>query len=174
MAKEKNSKMVRAARTRQLTEVGREQYERDLRPHCFQPGQSGNPAGRPKGSKNKVNRIPELLKSVLGAKKAAEIDGLSMEEVDSIENLILTLGIKELNKLGASDASPAYLTTLSRAAIMDMKNGRTKVMDLLRDRQFGAVKKEVDVTTNGGSLGMPQSYTPEEAKEILKRIEENY
>ena len=157
---------------KEMSEKAVEQYERDLRPHCFQPGQSGNPAGRPKGSKNKVNRIPELLKSVLGAKKAAEIDGLSMEEVDTIENIILTLGIKELNKLGASEQSPAYLTTLSRAAIMDMKNGRTKVMDLLRDRQFGAVKKQVDVTTNGEGL-VPQSMTPDEAKDLLKRIEES-
>lgn len=171
---EKNKKASMSARTRHLTGEGREQYERDLRPHCFKPGQSGNPAGRPKGSKNKVNRIPELLKSVLGAKKAAEIDGLSMDEVDTIENLILALGIKELNKLGASEQSPAYLTTLSRAAIMDMKNGRTKVMDLLRDRQFGAVKKEVDVTTNGGSLGAPTTMTPEEAKAVLKKIEEEY
>jgi len=173
MANERKERRSRAARTRQLSEEGREQYERDLRPHCFKPGQSGNPAGRPKGAKGK-NRIPELLKSVLGAKKAAEIDGLSIDEVDYIENLVLALGVKELNKLGSSDASPAYLTTLTRAAIMDMKNGRTKVVDLLRDRQFGAVKKEVDVTTNGGSLGAPTSMTPEEAKQVLKKIEEEY
>ena len=173
MANVKKEKRSEACRERMRT-AGKEQYERDLRPHCFQPGQSGNPAGRPKGAKNKVNRIPELLKSVLGAKKAAEIDGLSMDEVDSIENLVLALGIKELNKLGAAESSPAYLTTLSRAAIMDMKNGRTKVMDLLRDRQFGAVKKEVDVTTNGGSLGAPATMTPEEAKQVLKKIEEEY
>ena len=136
----------------------------------WQKGQSGNPNGRPKGS---VNRIPNLVKECLGAKRAATVEGLSSKEIDTIENIVLALGIKELGDLGKFDKAPAYLVTLARAALMDMKNGRTKVMDLLRDRQFGAVKKEVDVTTNGMSVA-PTSMTPKEAKEMLDEIEKEF
>lgn len=146
-----------------------EQYEECLRQHCFKPGQSGNPKGRPKGT---GNRIPNLLKECIGQKKAALVEELNSIEVDAIENLVLTLGIKELNEVAKNDNTPAYLTTLARAAIMDMKNGKTRVMDLLRDRQFGAVKKEVDVTSNGVGISTT-TMTPDEAKEMLKRIEES-
>ena len=149
--------------------TGKERSKENIVPFQFKKGQSGNPAGRPKGS---CNRIPELLKTNLGAKKAALIEGLKPWEVDTIENMVLSLGLKELQTLSKSDTAPAYMLTLVRAAIMDMKNGKTKVMDLLRDRQFGAVKKEVDLTSNGQSMA-PQSLTPKEAKEMLKKIEES-
>ena len=64
------------------------------------------------------------------------------------------------------------MRTLAMAALHDMKNGKTQTINLLRDRQFGAVKKQVDVTTNGASV-IPQSLTPKEAKDLLKRIEED-
>ena len=147
-----------------------EQFEQCLRPHCFQEGKSGNPNGRPKGS---GNRIPNLLAECIGKKKAALVMELNDNEVDAIENLVLALGIKELNEVAKNDNTPAYLTTLARAAIMDMKNGKTRVMDLLRDRQFGAVKKEVDVTTNGMSMAQV-CMTPNEAKEMLAKIEKEF
>ena len=156
--------------TRTVSPEEREKLEKNLVPHQFKKGQSGNPKGRPKGS---VNRIPSLLKECIGAKKAALVEQLNKSEVDSIESLVLAMNLQELTALSKSNVAPAYLITLVRAAIMDMKNGKTRVMDLLRDRQYGAVKKEVDVTTNGQSMA-PQSMTPKEAKEMLKQIEENF
>ena len=132
----------------------------------WEPGQSGNPKGRPK------SRIPDLLKAYVGKKRAEESKMLNWAEIDEIELSVLSLGNKELNALIKGDDVPMYMKGLALAALHDAKNGRTKTIDLLRDRQFGAVKKEVDVTTNGQSMN-GQSLTPEEAKDFLKKIEES-
>lgn len=50
------------------------------RPTAWQPGQSGNPAGRPKGSRNRANLAVEELQDLLGANAAAlgsELVGLA-------------------------------------------------------------------------------------------------
>ena len=132
----------------------------------WKPGESGNPAG------SRKSRIPDLLKQYLGQKKAERVMGLNSREIDEIEMIVLSLGNKELQSLIKGDDVPMYLKGLALAALHDAKNGRTRTLDLLRDRQFGAVKKQVDVTTNGQSM-TPQSMTPQEAKEILKKIEES-
>ena len=139
-------------------------FEKNCKAHTWQKGQSGNPNGRPK------NRIPQLLSDYIGKKKAEKVEGLNHFEIDTIETMVLTLGHKELNALIKGDDVPMYLKGLALAALHDAKNGRTKTIDLLRDRQYGAVRKEVDVTSNGQSVS---SMTPKEAKEMLKQIEES-
>ena len=140
-----------------------------LREHQWKPGQSGNPKGRPVGTKN---RVKELLEGLLTVKQVKENTNLEQHEIDAIEQVILSLDLPALQAVAKSDKAPTYMLTLARAAMWDMKNGKTQTMNLLRDRQFGAVKKHVDVTTNGESMA-PQSMTPDEAKELLKRIEES-
>ena len=132
----------------------------------WKPGESGNPKGRPK------SRSRELLNELLTVKQVKENTMLDDKEIDAIETIIMSMGLPELQAIAKSEKAPAYMITLARAAMWDMKNGKTHTMNLLRDRQFGAVKKQVDVTTNGESM-LPQSMTPDEAKEMLKRIEES-
>ncbi len=39
-----------------VTTAGKQRkQERNIEPHCWKPGQSGNPAGRPKGSRHKLS-----------------------------------------------------------------------------------------------------------------------
>ena len=140
----------------------------NIEPHKFKPGQSGNPKGRPKVK----NRIPNLLKECIGRKRAQLTEELSDVEIAAIEKVLMTLGIKELQAVAKNEDTPAYMKTLAMAAIMDMKNGKTKTMDLLRDRQYGAVKKQVDVTSKGMVLG--QTMTPDEAREMLDAIEKEF
>ena len=132
----------------------------------WQPGESGNPGGR------KRSRVAELLDGCLTRKQIKENTKLDDDEINAIEQIILSLDLKSLQAVAKCESTPAYMKTLAMAAILDMKNGRTKVMDLLRDRQFGAVKKNVDVTTNG--MSMAQSMTPSEAREMLRQIEKDY
>ena len=146
--------------------MGKEQGWANIEPHKWKKGQTGNPNGRPR------NRVKELLSTCLTKKQVQENTNLTATEIDFIESIILSLDIKALQQRAKSDATPAYMKTLAMAAILDMKNGRTRTMDLLRDRQFGSVKKTVDVTTNGQSMN-PVSMTPKEAKEMLKKIEES-
>lgn len=132
----------------------------------WKKGQSGNPNGRPK------NRVKEFLDSILTVKQVKENTKLEEKEIDEIEQYIICLDTPALKKVVESEKAPTYMRTLARAAIWDMKNGKTQTMNLLRDRQYGAIKQKVDVTTNGESM-IPQSMTPDEAKDLLKRIEEN-
>jgi hypothetical protein len=140
---------------------------KNIEGHQWPKGVSGNPKGRPK------SRVTALLEGCLTKKQIQENTNLSSEEIDAIEKIVLSLDLKSLQAIAKADATPAYMKTLAMAAILDMKNGKTRVMDLLRDRQFGAVKKQVDVTTNGMSMAA-QSMTPNEAREALKKIEEEY
>lgn len=137
-----------------------------LREHQWKPGQSGNPNGRPR------NRVKELLDGLLTVKQVKENTNLEERDINAIEQIILSLDTPALQAIAKSEKTPVYMRTLAMAAMWDMKNGKTQTMNLLRDRQFGAVKKQVDVTTNGESM-VPQSMTPDEAKDLLKRIEES-
>ena len=133
----------------------------------WQPGQSGNPKGRPK------SRIPDLLKVYVGKKRAEATKMLNWAEIDEIELSVLSLGNKELNALIKGDDVPMYMKGLALAALHDAKNGRTKTIDLLRDRQFGAVKKEVDVTTGGQTLN-EKELSDQQARELIAKLEKEY
>ena len=137
-----------------------------LKAHQWKPGQSGNPNGRPR------NRVKELMEGLLTVKQVKENTNLEQRDIDAIEQIILSLDTPALQAIAKSEKTPVYMRTLAMAAMWDMKNGKTQTMNLLRDRQFGAVRKQVDVTTNGESM-VPQSMTPDEAKDLLKKIEES-
>lgn len=63
--------------------------EKEQANHLFKPGQSGNPAGRPKGSKNLQVLFREAMQ------KIAETDGLS---ADDIELELAKVGIERAKK----------------------------------------------------------------------------
>ncbi len=172
-----DTKLNKRGNRRGMTEGSRKAREKGYNQKCFsnvenykwKPGQSGNPKGRPVGTKN---RVKELLEGLLTVKQVQENTNLEQRDIDAIEQIILSLDTPALQAIAKSEKTPVYMRTLAMAAMWDMKNGKTQTMNLLRDRQFGAVKKQVDVTTNGEGI-IPKSMTPDEAKDLLKRIEES-
>lgn len=162
---------------RGMTEGSRKAREKGYNEKCFanienhkwKPGQSGNPNGRPKCAKT---RIRELMEGLLTVKQISENTNLDERDIEAIEMAILSFDTPALQAIAKSEKTPVYMRTLAMAAMWDMKNGKTGTINLLRDRRFGAVKKQVDVTTNGESM-VPQSMTPDEARALLKRIEES-
>lgn len=157
---------------RGMTEGSKKGYGKNmeaLERNKWPKGVSGNPNGRPKGTRN---RVKELLDGLLTVKQVKDNTRLEQNDIDAIEQVVLSLDTPALQAIAKSDKTPVYMRTLAMAAIWDMKNGKTQTMNLLRDRQFGAVKKQVDVTTDGKPM-TGQSMTPDEAKEMLRRIEES-
>ena len=111
----------------------------------WKPGQTGNPAGRPR------NRVSALLRRVL-SNKARKAEGLSLDEVNTIERVVLSLDESSLRKIKEDPETPAYLKTLVCAMLADMKDGRMQAADRIRSRQYGDVPVPLDVTAHPVSI----------------------
>ncbi len=133
----------------------------------FQPGQSGNPAGR------KKNRVTALLKQVLPKGSIKKSEALSIEEINTIEKSVLSLQLADLQLLAKMEETPAYMKTLAMAIIIDMKNGQTKTVDLLRSRQYGTPTQKMDLTSGGQPIHQ-REMSPEQAKKVIAELDEEY
>lgn len=133
----------------------------------FQPGQSGNPAGR------KKNRVTALLKQVLPKGSIKKSEALSIDEINTIEKSVLSLQLADLQLLAKMQETPAYMKTLAMAIIIDMKNGQTKTVDLLRSRQYGTPTQKMDLTSGGQPIHQ-REMSPEQAKKVIAELDEEY
>ena len=133
----------------------------------WKKGESGNPAGKPR------SRVKELMEGLLTVKQVKENTNLDDKEINAIEQIIMSLDTTALQAIAKSEKAPTYMRTLAMAAMWDMKNGKTNTMNLLRDRQFGSVKKQVDVTSNGQGLN-EKEISDKEARELIARLEKEY
>ncbi|MCL1932351.1 MAG: DUF5681 domain-containing protein [Candidatus Azobacteroides sp.] len=121
----------------------------------FQKGESGNPNGRP------PSRVPEALKIVLGRKKAKKFYQLNETEINEWEAAILTMTTNELKALAIWEDCNSYAKGLAMGIIFDMKNGNTKTIDKLRERQFGKAVQKVELTGADGRPFNPEPLTIE-------------
>lgn len=48
-----------------------------LEPHNFKPGQSGNPNGRPKGTRNRSTIVREAIEAILQGKDQQVVDAMT-------------------------------------------------------------------------------------------------
>lgn len=136
----------------------------------WQPGQSGNPKGRPK---NRV--IQEWLPNALGKDRARKIKDLSRDEINTWERRLIVAGSDDLTAIAKSADAPIYAKNLAMAILYDTKNGKTATIDKLRDRQYGMPAKRIELTgADGSPLMPPSSMTQEEARDFIKQLEEDY
>jgi hypothetical protein len=57
------------------------------------------------------------------------------------------------------------------AIITDMKNGKTDTVQKLRERQYGQVKQQIEVTGADGAPLLQQPMTQEQAKDFINELE---
>jgi hypothetical protein len=126
----------------------------------FQKGESGNPKGRP------PSRVPEALKIVLGKKKAKKFYKLNEAEVNEWEAAVLTMTANDLKVLAGWEDANSYAKGLAISILFDMKNGSTKTLDKLRERQYGKAVQKVELT---GANGRPFNPEPISIEIIDKR-----
>lgn len=132
--------------------------------HKWKKGQSGNIHGRPK------NRIKELLQQFLPKGKVKKSAALTIEEINTIEQSVLSLELSDLQTLAKADETPAYAKILAVAAIIDLKNGRTFTIDKLRDRQYGKVTDKLEITGKDGAELFKGIEVSDEQKNRLRQI----
>ena len=123
----------------------------NLKGHTWKSGQSGNPKGFNQIGREK-NRINDFVKKVIGTSKERVIEtvGMTAAEIDAIEQRMLSVSLSEAQIIAKDDYTPVYMKNLALAIIIDMKNGKTDTIDKLRERQYGKVKQQIELTGKGG------------------------
>ena len=94
--------------------------------HQFQPGQSGNPKGRPKGSKNKKSIIAKILNEKMSIRIAGRLRRVTVYE--------------------------ALIRTLLAAAFKFNIKATTALLAIMRDSGYGTTESEV----RGDPLALPE------------------
>ena len=120
--------------------------------------------------------VAESLKiSPKELKKLKLMDGLSDQETEEIEDIVRTFPSDLIAVFAQDPKISAYLRTYSRAALIDLKNGRTTTMDKLRERKFGKPTQHFELTgKDGAPLMQARRLTKEEAKELLESMDKEY
>lgn len=135
----------------------------------WQPGESGNPKGRPK------SRAVEMRDAVMSRRKAKKFEALSSTDCDEIEAALLTYTVEELKAVAQWAEATAFAKGKAMAILTDMKNGTTKTLDRIRERLHGKPTQRMEVTGKDGSELIPaRTLTKEEAKELFNDLNNEY
>lgn len=140
--------------------------KREKQPHGgvlqkWEPGESGNPKGRPR---NLLRQIAE----------AAGVDfSVSISENDKrrIIESMLELSLERLGKIATNKDTPAFMVVIANAIRTDVKDGTMTTVNSLFDRLYGrpAATLNLDMPETGERVPM-EEYTDAEVVAEAKRL----
>ena len=138
---------------------------KDIKKFQFKSGQSGNPKGRP------PNTAKKAYETVMGRTLAKKFYNLTNRDIDEWDELILSASITDLQSLVKADNVPAYPRAMMMAILTEMKNGTSRTIEKLRDRQHGKAIKHEITGANGEALIPEATLTPAQARQFLEELQ---
>lgn len=112
--------------------------EENLKP--WKKGESGNPNGRPKGSRNRSTVAKEMLDIII-----KDVDPLKVFTKDDFKQFMEEHGM-DMEKLQMIEANAEEFITL--AMIAKAKNGDVNAYKALLDSAYGTPKQTIDIKDN--------------------------
>ena len=101
--------------------------------------------------------------------------GMSIEEVQQWEQFLMVASSDDVVILAQDSGIPVYARAIAKAILVDMKNGKTRTLDKLRDRIYGKVTDRVELTGRDGAPLVPaRRLTQEEAGKLFRKLEEEF
>ncbi|MFZ2901207.1 MAG: DUF5681 domain-containing protein [Saprospiraceae bacterium] len=107
----------------------------------FQPGQSGNPSGRPR----------KVFSTITEEWKQCGFEMVSPAIVKELFELMLSLPMAEIERLAGDAENPALVQIVAK----ELTGPRQwKMLLEMLDRTQGKPRQSADISTNGGNIGV--------------------
>ena len=135
----------------------------------WEPGQSGNPKGRPR------DPAKEMLEAALGKKSARKFARLTKANKDDIDSILESATTDFLMFVAKWDGATTYAKGRALALLNDMKKGQTTQLDKISARLHGQPAQKVELTgKDGADLMPPRILTKDEIGDLLSQLEKDY
>lgn len=119
---------------------------------------------------NEESAIRKVFVDVLGKSRHADARILSQSEIDEAELLILSCEVADLKALMQADETPIYIKGLISAIFTDMKNGNSRTIESLRDRQYGGIAQRLEISGRDGAPINNVQISAEDARKMIAEI----
>ena len=125
-----------------------------------EPGETGNPNGRPK----------KLVSSLIAQLKEEGYEGVTNGQISDVISLLLNLEKDRVKQLAEDAKQPIYVQRISRRLVTATDKEIGDFIDKQLDRAHGKAKTQVDVTSNGETITGGAELSKEQEQRILEAL----